>query len=112
VDSGEAFRQYRSDAKIAGRQGRVLPALPLAVVFAAHDCNRARFLTFLRKFHTVLPLAFYKFKAKLAQSLTQILKSLQLTLFSRRGLWELFNPFSIVRSAKGGTQLSFNLNYL
>jgi len=61
---------------------------------------------------TVLLLAFYKFKAKLAQSLTQILKSLQLTLFSRRSLWELFNPFSIVRSAKAGTQLSFNFNYL
>jgi putative transposase len=61
---------------------------------------------------TVLLLAFYKFKAKLAQSLTQILKSLQLTLFSRRSLWELFNPFSIVRSAKAGSQLSFNFNYL
>ncbi len=61
---------------------------------------------------TVLLLAFYKFKAKLAQSLTQILKSLQLTLFSRRNLWELFNPFSIERSATAGTQLSFNFNYL
>ena len=61
---------------------------------------------------TVLLLAFYKFKAKLAQSLTEILKSLQLTLFSRRSLWELFNPFSIVRSAKAGSQLSFNFNYL
>ncbi len=61
---------------------------------------------------TVLLLAFYKFKAKLAQSLTQILKSLQLTLFSRRSLWELFNPFSIVQSAMAGTQLSFNFNYL
>ena len=61
---------------------------------------------------TVLLLAFYKFKAKLAQSLTQILQSLQLTLFSRRSLWELFNPFSIVRSAKAGSQLSFNFNYL
>lgn len=61
---------------------------------------------------TVLLLAFYKFKAKLAQSLTQILKSLQLTLFSRRSLWELFNPFSNVRSAKAGTQLSFNFNHL
>ena len=61
---------------------------------------------------TLLLLAFYKFKAKLAQSLTQILKSLQLTLFSRRSLWELFNPFSIVQSAKAGNQLSFNFNYL
>ena len=61
---------------------------------------------------TVLLLAFYKFKAKLAQSLTQILKSLQLTLFSRRSLWELFNPFSIVQSAKVGTQLPLNFKYL
>ncbi len=61
---------------------------------------------------TVLLLAFYKFKAKLGQSLTQILKSLQLTLFSRRNLWELFNPFSIVGSAKIGTKLSVNFNYL
>jgi Domain of unknown function (DUF4372)/Transposase DDE domain len=61
---------------------------------------------------TLLILAFYKFKSKLGQSLTQILKMLQLTLFSRRSLWELFNPFSIVQSVKAGRQLSFNFNYL
>ena len=38
---------------------------------------------------TLLLLAFYKFKAKLGQSLTQIIKLLQLTLFSRRNLWKL-----------------------
>jgi len=43
---------------------------------------------------TLLVLTFYKFKSKLRPSLTQILKLLKLNLFSRRDLWELFNPES------------------
>jgi putative transposase len=61
---------------------------------------------------TILILAFYKFKAKLGQSLTQILKSLQLTLFSRRSLWELFNPPPIVHSGRTGDQLCIDFSYL
>lgn len=54
---------------------------------------------------TLLLLAFYKFKAKLGHSLTQILKLLQLTLFSRRNLWELFYPMSSGQNARNGAQL-------
>jgi len=61
---------------------------------------------------TLLLLAFYKFKAKLGQSLTQILKLLQLTLFSRRNLWELLNPMSSVQNAPNGAQLCIVFNYL
>jgi len=61
---------------------------------------------------TLLLLAFYKFKAKLGQSLTQILKLLQLTLFSRRNLWELLNPMSSVQNAQNGAQLCIHFNYL
>jgi len=61
---------------------------------------------------TLLLLAFYKFKAKLGQSLTQILKLLQLTLFSRRNLWELLNPMSSVQNAANGAQLCIVFNYL
>ncbi len=60
----------------------------------------------------LLLLAFYKFKAKLGQSLTQIIKLLQLTLFSRRNLWELLNPMSSVQNAPNGAQLCINFNYL
>jgi hypothetical protein len=61
---------------------------------------------------TILILAFYKFKAKLGQSLTQILKSLQLTLFGRRSLWELFNPPPIVQRGRNGDQLCIDFSYL
>jgi hypothetical protein len=57
-------------------------------------------------------LAFYKFKAKLRQSLTQILKLLQLKLFSRENIWELLNPMSSVQNAHNRTQLCIDLNYL
>ena len=59
---------------------------------------------------TILILAFYKFKAKLGQSLTQILKSLQLTLFGRRSLWELFNPPPIVHCGRVGDQLCIDFS--
>jgi len=60
----------------------------------------------------LLLLAFYKFKAKLGQSLTQILKLLQLNLFSRRNLWELLNPISSIKNSKNGAQLWIDFNYL
>ena len=40
----------------------------------------------------MLVLAYYKFMAKLSYSLSQILKLLQLNLFNRRSLWQLFDP--------------------
>lgn len=60
----------------------------------------------------LLLLAYYKFRAKLGQSLTQILKLLQLNLFSRRNLWELFNPASDIRDRQSGMQLCLNFTYL
>ncbi len=41
---------------------------------------------------TVLLLAYYKWQAKLKQTMTEILKLLQLALFERRNLYELFEP--------------------
>ncbi len=61
---------------------------------------------------TLLMLAFFKFKAKLGHSLTQILKLLQLNLFRRRELWELFNPLSDVQNQRHGAQLCLNYSYL
>jgi putative transposase len=61
---------------------------------------------------TLLILAFYKFKSKLGQSLTQILKMLQLNLFSTRSIWELFNPPPMERSTQTVGQLSINFNYI
>ena len=61
---------------------------------------------------TLLILAFYKFKSKLGQSLTQILKMLQLNLFGTRSIWELFNPSPNERSAQTVGQLSINFNYI
>ena len=42
--------------------------------------------------NTMLVLAYMKFLAKFGQSLTQIQRLLQLNLFKRQSLWELFNP--------------------
>jgi hypothetical protein len=39
-----------------------------------------------------LLLAFIKFQAKLGHSFQRILRILQLNLFERRSLWELFKP--------------------
>jgi len=58
----------------------------------------------------VLLLAFYKFKAQLGQTLTQILKLLQLNLFSRRNLWELFNALPSIQNGQGCVQLCINFN--
>ena len=60
----------------------------------------------------VLLLAFYKFKAKLGQTLTQILKLLQLNLFSRRNLWELFNALPRIQNEQSGVQLCLHFSYL
>jgi hypothetical protein len=61
---------------------------------------------------TLLLLAYCKFKAKLSHSLTQILKLLQLCLFNRRNLWELFNPESDTQNRRIGAQMCLNFNYL
>ena len=61
---------------------------------------------------TLLILAFYKFKSKLGQSLTQILKMLQLNLFGTRSIWQLLNPSPIERSAQTVGQLSINFNHI
>jgi hypothetical protein len=61
---------------------------------------------------TLLLLAYYKFKAKLGHSLSEILKLLQLNLFNRRNLWELFNPNSDIQNRRIGTQLRLNFSYL
>lgn len=61
---------------------------------------------------TLLMLAFFKFKAKLGHSLTQILKLLQLNLFSRRNLLELFDPGSSVHNPREMAQLRIKFNYL
>jgi putative transposase len=41
---------------------------------------------------TMLLLAYMKFLAKLDHSITQIQRLLQLNLFKRQSLWELFDP--------------------
>ena len=61
---------------------------------------------------TLLLLAFYKFKTRLGHTLTHILKLLQLNLFSRRNLWELFNSLPSVQNGQSGTQLYIDFNYL
>ena len=59
---------------------------------------------------TLLLLAYYKFKAKLGHPLSQILRRLQLTLFDRRNLWELFSVSIGIQPAVAPRQLSLNFN--
>jgi len=61
---------------------------------------------------TMLLLAYYKFRAKLNHSLTQILKLLQLNLFDRRNIWQLFDPGPTKHMLPNQDQLSFNFSYL
>lgn len=58
----------------------------------------------------LLLLAFYKWRARLGHSITEILKLLQVTLFERRNLYELFVPPLIQLKAAGNGQLSLNFN--
>ena len=57
---------------------------------------------------TLLLLAYYKFRAKLGHSLSQILKLLQLNLFSRRNIWHLFDPGPTEYMMPNGNQLLMN----
>lgn len=61
---------------------------------------------------TLLLLAYYKFRAKLGHSLSQILKLLQLNLFSTRNVWQLFDPGPTKHMLPNQDQLSLNFNYL
>ncbi|MFC1895361.1 IS4 family transposase [Thermodesulfobacteriota bacterium] len=59
---------------------------------------------------TLLLLAFYKWRAKLGHSMTDILKLLQLTLFERRNLYELFEPPLIQHESAAKNQLCLHFN--
>jgi transposase len=59
---------------------------------------------------TIMLLAYYKWRAKLGHSITEILKLLQLTLFERRNLYELFEPPPVRQSMATNGQLSFNFS--
>jgi putative transposase len=61
---------------------------------------------------TLLLLAYYKFRAKLNHSLSQILKLLQLNLFSRRNVWQLFDPGPTKHMLPNQDQLTLNFSYL
>ena len=61
---------------------------------------------------TLLLLAYYKFRAKLTHGLSQILKLLQLNLFSRRNVWQLFDPGPTKHMLLNRDQLSLNFSYL
>lgn len=61
---------------------------------------------------TLLLLAYYKFRAKLTHGLSQILKLLQLNLFSRRNVWQLFDPGPTKHMLPNCDQLSLNFNNL
>jgi hypothetical protein len=60
----------------------------------------------------LLLLAYYKFRAKLGHSLSQILKLLQLNLFSRSDLWHLFDPGPTKLMLPNSDQLLMNFGYL
>jgi hypothetical protein len=59
---------------------------------------------------TLLMIAYYKFKAKIGLSLSQILKLVRLNLFVRRNLLELVDPDSYVQSEPIGKQLCINFS--
>ena len=61
---------------------------------------------------TMLVLAYMKFLAKLGQSLTQIQRLLQLTLFKRQNLWELFDPPPAKHKTESPQKLLFNFSML
>jgi putative transposase len=59
---------------------------------------------------TLLLLYYYKFISKLNHSLTQILRILQLNLFRRQYLWQLFDPGPTERMLPNQIQLSINFS--
>jgi putative transposase len=61
---------------------------------------------------TMLVLAYIKFLAKLGQSITQIQRLLQLNLFKRQNLWELFDPPSVKHENASRQKLLFDFKQL
>ncbi len=59
---------------------------------------------------TMLLLAYYKFLARLGNSLSQILRLLQLNLFNRRNIWCLFDPGTLKQTSSHQQQLTLNFN--
>jgi len=59
---------------------------------------------------TMLVLAYMKFLAKLGQSITQIQRLLQLNLFKRQSLWELFDPPSLKHEIENPQKMLFNFS--
>lgn len=58
----------------------------------------------------MLLLAYYKFMAKLNHSLSQVINILQLSLFKRQRLWQLFDPGPTKHMLPDSEQLSFYFN--
>ena len=61
---------------------------------------------------TMLVLSYMNFLAKLKQSITQIQRILQLNLFKRQNLWELFNPLPVEHKTKNCQKILFNFSQL
>jgi hypothetical protein len=61
---------------------------------------------------TMLVLAYMKFLAKLGQSITQIQRLLQLNLFKRQNLWELFDPPPTKHKTENRQIMLFNFSML
>ncbi len=61
---------------------------------------------------TMLILSYMKFLAKLGQSIMQIQRLLQLNLFKRQNMWELFDPPIKKRKPEVEQNMLFNLSYL
>jgi putative transposase len=59
---------------------------------------------------TLLMIAYYKFKAGINQSFSQILKLVRLNLFVRKNIMELINHDSYVQNVPSGTQSCINFN--
>lgn len=59
---------------------------------------------------TMIVLAYMKFLAKLSQSITQIQRLLQLNLFKRQSLWELFDPPPTKHKTESPQKMLFNFN--
>jgi len=61
---------------------------------------------------TMLILAYMKFMAKLGQTITQIQRLLQLNLFKRQSLWELFDPPPDKHKTRSQQKMLFNYRYI
>jgi hypothetical protein len=61
---------------------------------------------------TLLLLAYYKFRANLSHSLSQILKLLQLNLLSKRNIWQLFDPGPTQHMLPNCDQLPLDFSHL